>query len=398
MMDGHSRKLVALGLLGVAAALICMPSVAPFKVDGELESGDVTDIEEDGLLEDDFVYRSRSLKDTNECSLHDKPKINAPVQDCLSRCSNHRTGCRKFFAGTPWPPSSYGDASTSCRICQTQENENKDFFATLYSTKYRIPEYTAAAITRDPKSGKNNRPSDSLWNRIQPGLCSPAFHSYLRKTCKYEKTKKWGVTKVPESKCRVKTRLMKDCGDCQALHEDLVGCGGIAERGHINPNKINNKNKAAQEATFSMINMAPQAPKFNRAIWKSFEHSIMKKAEEIFSNNNNVLYVITGTKIGKKDKWVNGRVLFPRFFWKAVCYTGDEGADPFGVGVYGQNNDTTKKEDMTMLRLSEFDKWLYGVNTGKHIFQGSDCEDKEGDNIEMATPNPKPKKTERGGL
>ncbi|XP_078603638.1 uncharacterized protein LOC144877567 [Branchiostoma floridae x Branchiostoma japonicum] len=178
---------------------------------------------------------------------------------------------------------------------------------------------------------------------------------------------------------------MEQCGDCQALDEDLAGCGEIAERGHINPREINDNRQDAQKATYSMINMAPQAPKFNK-IWSQLEAEVTKKAEKINKNKNNKsLYVITGTKISNNDKWVKGRVLFPRFFWKAVCYPGDKNAKqkPFGVGVYGENKSTTTKENMKVLSLPEFDEWLYGKGKGKHIFQGSVCDKRD---IDMWNP------------
>ncbi|XP_078685350.1 uncharacterized protein LOC144918422 [Branchiostoma floridae x Branchiostoma belcheri] len=392
-MAGHPGKLFAVGLLGVAVALAWMPRASPLQEGGET----AIDSEEDDPTDENFVYRSRTLKSsTPTYILHDDPVKEAPVDNCLKRCSdNILSNCPKFFAGDSWPPSSYGDSSASraCRICQRQEDSDKVFFATLYNPYFRIPEYTATAITRNRKA-KSTKRNDSLWKRVQLGLCSNDYLNGFSKS-----TKKWGVRKI---ETRDKTKLEEECGDCQALCEDLGACG--LHIGHINPRHINDNEQDAVDATFSMINMAPQAPYFNGVGWAGIERQIANKAEEIFekAKANKILYVITGTKTDntllvnvfdylnvdnyipgfQADNWVKGRVLFPKYFWVAVCYTGDTGAglEAFGYGYYGLNRDVEgEKSKIEKLSLPEFDRWLYGTLWGyvKHIFQGSlDCTSK----------------------
>ncbi|XP_066294819.1 endonuclease domain-containing 1 protein-like [Branchiostoma lanceolatum] len=365
-MYEHKGKLFALGFLGAAAVLVYVwvPRIHPIEEGGE---ADVYSAEDD-------LAESRSKA---KCSLHDKPDIGqVPITGtCSKRCSKMKHDCGKFFVGEPWPPSSYGNSgsrSDSCQICQIQGNEYR--FATLYNTKYRIPEYTAAVIQREKGAKQSERPKDDyvLWKRVQLGLCSENFrekHPKCKPLC--DVSMPWGFYNT----------LLRQCGACQALSGDLDGCSekiGV-ERGHLDPSQINNQDEATMNATFSMINMAPQANLFNGGPWNLLEGEIMLLAQEVFKNKNKYLYIITGTKMSenKHDKWVKGRVLFPKYFWKAVCYTGKDGAGTgaFGMGVYGLNDNNTKKKDLesNMSSLPAFNKWLYGANTKKHIFQGSVC-------------------------
>ncbi|XP_078603647.1 uncharacterized protein LOC144877572 isoform X2 [Branchiostoma floridae x Branchiostoma japonicum] len=311
----------------------------------------------------------------------------APVDRCMERCRNNYQWwqeCSNFFVGTPWPPSSYSSTSpdASCPICQMQADRQEALFATRFHTELRIPEYTADAIVRAPHGLEDPRDDDgTLWNRVQLGLCSSTFHDHIRDTCDFPETWWWGVTKVSSRSCRLSSSLyLEECGDCQGLDDDYDGCGTYADRGHLNPNAINNRDEASREATFSFINVAPQAPSFNRHVWESFEEKVRYKAEEVYRNaeaagsGHVTLYVITGTKTGPGNEWLKGRVAFPDYFWKAVCYPGDDSAGlrPFGVGFYGRNVNFIEVEDMVSLGLSEFDSWLYDGGEG-HIFQGSVC-------------------------
>eukprot|EP00058_Branchiostoma_floridae_P003326 XP_002588814.1 hypothetical protein BRAFLDRAFT_89755 [Branchiostoma floridae] len=262
----------------------------------------------------------------DKCIMY-KATDEAPVDRCMERCANNYQSwqeCPNFFVGTPWPPSSY-----------------------RFHTELRIPEYTADAIVRAPDGLKDPRDDDgTLWNRVQLGLCSSTFHDHIRDTCDFPETWWWGVTKVSSRSCRLSSSLyLEECGDCQGLDDNYDGCGTYADRGHLNPNAINNRDEASREATFSFINVAPQAPHFNRHVWESFEEKVRYKAEEVYRNaeaagsGHVTLYVITGTKTGPGNEWLKGRVAFPDYFWKAVCYPGDESAGlrPFGVGFYGRN-------------------------------------------------------------
>eukprot|EP00058_Branchiostoma_floridae_P010913 XP_002596401.1 hypothetical protein BRAFLDRAFT_76218 [Branchiostoma floridae] len=308
----------------------------------------------------------------------------APVAECIERHSNLQSDCDHFFVGDAWPSSGYmkNDKDATLRICHTHAGDSKLLFATAYNAHYRIPEYTASAITRDPDLPEQDRPSSSLWDRVQLGLCGKEMHDTIFDKCKIE-TKSWGVSRASDiPDCSLRDPSFEElkqsfCPDCQAMDGDFDNCGEIYNRGHINPNSINNKDADVQDGTFSMINAAPQDDDFNQCVWQPYECAVGRKADEIYKNavragsNSKTLYVITGTKLGEQTTWMKGRVAIPGYFWKALCYPGDENAGlrPYGVGFYGPNIDCSK---MTSLPLDEFEAWLYD-GTDEHLFPGSVC-------------------------
>ncbi|KAI8517780.1 hypothetical protein Bbelb_037970 [Branchiostoma belcheri] len=328
-----------------------------------------------------FYTQSKS-----KCSQrHDDP---APKHECSTRCSRLTSSCDNFFIGDSWPKSSFQSSESTCRICHTLAGEKTPVFATAFNTHYRIPEYTASAITRDPNVPEQDRPSSSLWDRVQLGLCGKEVHSAIRDKCKGLQTESWGVTrmsdiwKASETHCRLSDPSFDDlqqsyCGDCQGLDSDYSGCGNTYNRGHINPNAINDKDADVQNGTFSMINVAPQDDDFNQCVWQPYECAVGRKADQVYQNaekagsNSKTLYIITGTKLGRQTTWMKGRVAIPGYFWKALCYPGDEkaGLRPFGVGFYGRNIDCST---MTSLSLDEFEAWLYD-GADEHLFPGSVC-------------------------
>ncbi|XP_035683868.1 endonuclease G, mitochondrial-like isoform X2 [Branchiostoma floridae] len=313
----------------------------------------------------------------------------APVAECIERHSNLQSDCDHFFVGDAWPSSGYmkNDKDATLRICHTHAGDSKLLFATAYNAHYRIPEYTASAITRDPDLPEQDRPSSSLWDRVQLGLCGKKVHDTIYVRCDEVETDSWGVTrmsdiwKVSGTRCRLSPSFddLKEshCGDCQGLDSDYSGCGTTFNRGHINPNSINNKDADVQDGTFSMINAAPQDDDFNQHAWQAYERAVGRKAEEVYKNavkagsNSRTLYVITGTKLGEQTTWMKGRVAIPGYFWKALCYPGDEraGLRPFGVGFYGPNIDDS---EVTSLPLDQFEAWLYD-GADEHLFPGSVC-------------------------
>eukprot|EP00058_Branchiostoma_floridae_P010914 XP_002596402.1 hypothetical protein BRAFLDRAFT_76219 [Branchiostoma floridae] len=331
----------------------------------------------------------------------------APQHECSARCSRLSSSCDSFFVGNSWPKSSFESSDSTCRICQTLAGGREPVFATAFNTHYRIPEYTASAITRDPHAPEHPRPDDNLWERVQLvyfilsvcfpyvffivyfiGLCGQKVHDTLYDRCDEVETRKWGVTRMSDiwkasgTRCRLSDPSFDDlkeshCGDCQGLDSDYSGCGTTFNRGHINPNSINNKDADVQDGTFSMINVAPQDDDFNQHAWQAYERAVGRKAEEVYKNavkagsNSRTLYVITGTKLGEQTTWMKGRVAIPGYFWKALCYPGDEraGLRPFGVGFYGPNIDDS---EVTSLPLDQFEAWLYD-GADEHLFPGSVC-------------------------
>lgn len=85
------------------------------------------------------------------------------------------------------------------------------------------------------------------------------------------------------------------------------------DRGHLAPNGDMGDRKS-QFDSFSLANIAPQAPKNNRGIWSSLEgkvrDAVVAKQEA---------YVVTGVLfIAPKFKSLHGNVVVPSHFYKAV--------------------------------------------------------------------------------
>lgn len=93
---------------------------------------------------------------------------------------------------------------------------------------------------------------------------------------------------------------------------DYKGSG--YDRGHLKPAGDEPTNRKQMSETFVMSNMSPQAPSFNRGIWKKLESYVRNK-----TINSDSLIVITGgvlndslPRIGK-----NG-VCIPKYYYKVI--------------------------------------------------------------------------------
>lgn len=86
------------------------------------------------------------------------------------------------------------------------------------------------------------------------------------------------------------------------------------DKGHLCPAGDMGFNHTAMEESFLMSNMSPQAPDFNRGIWKDLETDVRNWAKA-----EHKLYVVTGP-IFKDDKGTIGvdRVEVPGYYYKVI--------------------------------------------------------------------------------
>jgi len=84
------------------------------------------------------------------------------------------------------------------------------------------------------------------------------------------------------------------------------------DRGHLAPSG-NMPNAAAQRESFSLANMAPQAPALNRGLWEDIEDAARTLAER-----QGEIYVVTGPLFSTNYQTLNGRVAIPSGFFKAI--------------------------------------------------------------------------------
>lgn len=100
----------------------------------------------------------------------------------------------------------------------------------------------------------------------------------------------------------------------QALPSDYISSG--MDRGHQAPAGDFRFSRAMMNDTFSMVNMAPQKPEFNRGIWK--------KLEALFRGwavRGGGLYVVTGPVLNTNLSTIGpGRVAVPEQFYKVALY------------------------------------------------------------------------------
>jgi endonuclease G len=116
------------------------------------------------------------------------------------------------------------------------------------------------------------------------------------------------------------------------------------DRGHMAP-AADMGTPEAQQESFSLANMIPQAPSLNRGLWEGIEESVRGLAAR-----DGEAYVVTGPIFsGEKLQSLNGRVLVPTEVWKAV-YVPKEG----WAGVYLTQN--TNDSGWQAISLAELER------------------------------------------
>jgi len=104
-----------------------------------------------------------------------------------------------------------------------------------------------------------------------------------------------------------------------ATLNDYKGSG--YDRGHLCPAADMKLNHTAMSETFFLSNMSPQAPEFNRGIWKELEETVRDWAMQ-----DGDIYVVSGP-VFKDNKGAIGpdRVTVPGYYYKVIY-------DPHGQG------------------------------------------------------------------
>ena len=95
---------------------------------------------------------------------------------------------------------------------------------------------------------------------------------------------------------------------------DYKGSG--YDRGHLVPAGDMKISSEAMSESFYLSNMTPQAPEFNRGIWKELEDRVRDWACE-----DSLLYIVDGPIFTKSDSTIGpNHVTVPGFFYKIVFY------------------------------------------------------------------------------
>lgn len=123
----------------------------------------------------------------------------------------------------------------------------------------------------------------------------------------------------------------------RASLDDYSGSG--YDRGHLAPN-ADMATRTQQYDSFSLANIAPQSPRNNRYVWRNIE-----SATRYLTQQYGEVYTITGVAFtDKKTKSLNGQVLVPSHFFKAVYIPAINQA-----GVYYAPNDESERIEVISL-------------------------------------------------
>ncbi|NXR58351.1 ENDD1 protein, partial [Rhadina sibilatrix] len=240
--------------------------------------------------------------------------------------------CNVFFPGQV-PPEGFTEPF-HVKICQQYNKEPR--FATLYSTKDKIPLYSAFKFTKPAQSEEEN------W-LVEPQIDDPEndLEEMVREA-------DIGGT-------------VANLGTNQALTSDYVDSG--YERGLLNPSLLNEED--FQVATYTLTNAVPLSP----ALSKSWHRDIGKVVEQALiphCSKMDHLYLLAGAIPSSVQ--VKGKVSVPASLWLAACCDAPEG---WSLGLVKKVNDENSLADLT---VSELEKQLL---PGVHLFKGNCGEDKQ---------------------
>lgn len=124
------------------------------------------------------------------------------------------------------------------------------------------------------------------------------------------------------------------------------------DRGHLAPSG-NMPNPEAQQESFSLANIVPQAPQLNRGLWEGIESAIRTLALR-----EGELYVVTGPVFEGDSLETVGDVLVPTSLWKAVLDPGRRQA----AAYVAPNRDDAQWRAVSMAELRRI--------TGLTVFPG----------------------------
>ena len=212
-----------------------------------------------------------------------------------------------------------------------------------------------AAPTACPQHFAAGQAPDLVNPRLAPGtrpLCYQAFavlHSALTRTALY--SAEHLTTERIEA-----ARATPRSGD---FHPDpALPPGERAEladyarsgydRGHLAP-AGDMPDDAAQDESFTLANMVPQAPKLNRGVWEGIESAVRTLAQR-----RGELYVVTGPVFRGGELATVGHVVVPTFLFKAVL-------DPRSRSAAAYVAENTENAAWTAISIPQLTR-LIGIN------------------------------------
>ncbi|HAM77797.1 MAG TPA: hypothetical protein DCP61_01235 [Treponema sp.] len=136
---------------------------------------------------------------------------------------------------------------------------------------------------------------------------------------------------------------------------DYKGSG--FDRGHLAPAADMAWSLKSAHDSFLMSNMSPQAPSFNRVIWKLLEEAVRNWAQQY-----GTIYVVTGPVLEKESNEYQSigesEVAVPEYFYKALLVF---------IPVYAENNSATGEIEAYHVQCAAF--IVPNKGSGKDIYK-----------------------------
>ncbi|ROL44312.1 Endonuclease domain-containing 1 protein [Anabarilius grahami] len=242
----------------------------------------------------------------------------------LSEVVDNFSKCSEFFLNNKPPEFTPATGNTVKHICQCLWGDKKQqiyLYATLYSTTWKIPIYSAYVF------GSPNIGRCDAWY-IEPQLD--------------------GDTKP---KCMQPKGKDKTIGTNQALNCDYADSD--YDKGHLYP-VLHTNNHLSMLATSTLTNAAPQDPNFNQGSWLKNERDVMKDLKSC-----DKAYVVTGVVPNLDEEKMNEKVTVSKYYWRATCCQKKNQQD-IQKAYYGPDNND-KVQEVTILELEEGLRGFFNV-------------------------------------
>ncbi|KAG8136984.1 hypothetical protein E2320_005527 [Naja naja] len=226
--------------------------------------------------------------------------------------------CDAFFYGQV-PPSGFPGEQVA-KICQKYRGEPR--FATLYSTREKIPLFAAFRYTEGDPAGQEE---ESRW-LVEPQIDDPGNDQ---------------EEMMPEAEI---AKSVEHLGRNQALMADYVDSG--YERGNLNPSCLHKEDHHV--ATHTLTNAVPFSPPFQE-LWHWEVEQLVSHGLAPHCQNGKDLHLLSGampSSVKVKDK-----IAVPKHVWLAACC--DNGAEAWSVGFIKEADVESRLEDLTVEALEK---------------------------------------------
>uniref|UniRef100_A0A9J8AU47 Calsequestrin 1b n=2 Tax=Cyprinus carpio TaxID=7962 RepID=A0A9J8AU47_CYPCA len=241
--------------------------------------------------------------------------------------------CKEFFLNNA-PPVFKPPAGVSvvpiCQCLWDDKGQPIYLYATLYSTTWKIPVYSAYVYNRSKSIGRCD-----AWY-IEPQL----------------------DVHYTTEKCMRSKGHENNIGTNQALNSDYENSG--YDKGHLYP-VLHTNNHLSMLATSTLTNAAPQKSTFNRNAWLRHEKAVI----EDLKSCDKEAYVVTGVVPDKKKVKMNNKVYVSKYYWRATCCL--KGGQYIGKGYYGPD-EQDKVQELTTEELNKKLQEFYKVKSPISIF------------------------------